>query len=64
MTKKQLNYDTAYQELENIISALQSETLGLEELNAKMRRAFELLDFCKNRLRNIEEDFQSLQEEE
>lgn len=64
MTKKTLDYDKAYAELEKIVVDLQSEALSLEDMNHKIRRAFELLKFCKSRLRDIETDFNKFFEEE
>ena len=64
MSKKTLNYDSAYAELETIVEALQNDSLGLEEINSKMQRAFELLNFCRTRLREIESDFEDFFQDE
>lgn len=51
---KKLDYETAYAELEQIARDLQDDRTGLDELSEKVKRAAELLDFCKKRLRATE----------
>ncbi|MEZ4909412.1 MAG: exodeoxyribonuclease VII small subunit [Saprospiraceae bacterium] len=60
MKKDNLNYDTAYAELTQILEQLQSNEVGLEELSIKLQRAAELTDFCKKRLRDIEAKVEKL----
>ncbi len=57
---KKLNYDQAYAELNHILQKLQSEDIGLEELSSTLKRANELAEFCRMRLRNIEEEIQKI----
>lgn len=54
--KKSLTYESALQELQQIVTALQSEQTKIEDLAQQSKRAAELLAFCKARLRQIEED--------
>jgi len=53
---KKMTYDTAYAELNNILSSLQSDEPGLDDLSEKLKRAAELSEFCKAKLRSIESD--------
>ncbi len=57
---KKLNYDQAFAELNHILQKIQSEDVGLEELSTTLKRANELAEFCRIRLRNIEEDIQKI----
>ena len=44
MTKKEeLSYETAYGELQEIMSALQNEEISVDSLSTKVKRASELL---------------------
>ncbi|MEW5845267.1 MAG: exodeoxyribonuclease VII small subunit [Bacteroidota bacterium] len=50
MTKKTLKYSEAIEEVERIISQIESNELDIDELIEKIRRASELLKFCKQKL--------------
>lgn len=58
--KNKPDFDTAYREMEKILNEIQSEETGLEELSIKLKRATELAEYCKNRLREIEEDIENI----
>nr|HMU03759.1 exodeoxyribonuclease VII small subunit [Saprospiraceae bacterium] len=58
--KKNMTYDAAYAELNNILSSLQKEDVSLDDLSEKLKRAAELSDFCKTKLRSIEEDIEKI----
>jgi len=60
MSKKNMTYDAAYAELNNILSSLQKEDVSLDDLSEKLKRAAELSDFCKTKLRSIEEDIEKI----
>ena len=53
---KKLTYDAAFAELSKILNDLQSEDTGLDQLSDMLKRAAELTEFCKAKLRTIEED--------
>jgi len=53
---KQLTYSLALTELEEIISAIESEEINIDTLAEKVKRATYLIKFCKGRLRNTEEE--------
>ncbi|MBK8514980.1 MAG: exodeoxyribonuclease VII small subunit [Saprospiraceae bacterium] len=57
---KDLTYDSAYSELNEILAALQSEETGLDQLSEKLKRAAELTEFCKTKLRSIEMDIEKI----
>ncbi|MBK9256436.1 MAG: exodeoxyribonuclease VII small subunit [Saprospiraceae bacterium] len=58
--KNDLTYDKAYAELISILSSLQQEETGLDELSKKLQRAAELTKFCKEKLREIESEVDKL----
>ncbi|HMR89148.1 MAG TPA: exodeoxyribonuclease VII small subunit [Saprospiraceae bacterium] len=60
MSKKNMTYDAAYAELNNILSSLQKDDVSLDDLSEKLKRAAELSDFCKTKLRSIEEDIEKI----
>ncbi len=47
-------YETAYAELQSIIAEVESGVLSLDELTEKLRKATDLLSFCKTRLRETQ----------
>ncbi len=55
-----MTYDTAYAELNNILISLQSDETGLDDLSEKLKRAAELSEFCKSKLRSIESDIEKV----
>jgi exodeoxyribonuclease VII small subunit len=54
-----LTFDTAYTELEKIIRLIESESIPLDELAAKVKEAKELIHFCEDKLRGIEAELNS-----
>jgi len=57
------SFDKAYAELQKIVAQLQNEDTGIDKLSAQIKKATELVRFCKTRLREIDEDI-SVEEEE
>ena len=55
-----MTFDTAYAELNSILVSLQSDETGLDDLSEKLKRAAELSDFCKSKLRSIETDIEKI----
>jgi len=53
---KQISYSRALNELEKIVSEIESEETDLDVLSEKVKRAAHLIKFCKARLRSTEED--------
>ncbi|MGI9160169.1 MAG: exodeoxyribonuclease VII small subunit [Saprospiraceae bacterium] len=56
----ELNYESAYAELQRILQELQEETVSIDELAAKVARAKDLILFCRERLRQTEEELSGL----
>jgi exodeoxyribonuclease VII small subunit len=54
-TVKKLTYAEALAELEEIVSGIEAESTDLDHLTGQVKRARELIAFCKGRLRSTEE---------
>ncbi|MCB8964331.1 MAG: exodeoxyribonuclease VII small subunit [Bacteroidales bacterium] len=60
MSKKTLKYSEAIEEIEQIVSQIESNELDIDELTDKIKRVSELLKFCKAKLRSTEQEVQSI----
>lgn len=56
MAKK--SYDKAYAELEKILEELQGESISIDKLSQKIKKANELINLCKTRLREVEAELE------
>ncbi|MBO5863570.1 MAG: exodeoxyribonuclease VII small subunit [Paludibacteraceae bacterium] len=67
MTNKSKNYSESIKELEEIVKSVENETLDLDELSKKVKRATELIKICKEKLfqtdAEIEKILESIKEE-
>ena len=63
MSKKKQTYESAIKELQQIVNEMQEEMVSIDEITEKVKRAKELMDFCKNKLREVGEDVDSLLED-
>lgn len=57
---KQQTYSQALTELEKIIAEIESENIDLDQLAEKVKRASQLIKFCRQRLRSTEEDVKTV----
>jgi exodeoxyribonuclease VII small subunit len=48
------SYQKAYDELQKIVTQLQNDEIGLDDLSKSVKRAGELIKACKEKLRNVE----------
>lgn len=60
MKEKSLSYDQAYAELQSILAELQQSETSIEDLTKKIKKASELINYCKTKLRSTEKDIQKL----
>jgi exodeoxyribonuclease VII small subunit len=51
---QQTTYEAAYKELQQIAREIENETVSVDVLAAKVKRASELITFCQNKLRSTE----------
>jgi exodeoxyribonuclease VII small subunit len=64
MSKHKLTYTEAVTELEGILAELENNTdIHLELISAKVKRAAELMDFCKKQLHELDEELEKMIEE-
>ncbi len=54
MAKKEPTYGEAVEELERIITEIEEESVDVDVLTEKVKRATFLIGFCKDRLRDTE----------
>lgn len=55
-----MTYDEALSELKGILQQLQEGQIGMEEMSSKVKRAAELVQYCKEKLRKTEEEVEKL----
>ncbi len=53
---KELTYSQALKELEKIVKEIESEEVDIDILAEKIKRASQILTFCKGRLRTAEDE--------
>lgn len=58
------SYQKAYDELQSIVTKLQSDEIGLDDLGKSVKRAGELIKACKEKLRNVELEIDQILEKE
>jgi exodeoxyribonuclease VII small subunit len=58
MSKSKLTYTSAITELEAIVQDIESGEIDVDVLTAKVKRASELIKFCKDSLRNTQKEVQ------
>lgn len=58
--KKELTYEAALAELEEIVGKIERGELAIDQLTTQLKRAQELLAFCKTQLTQVETDVNSL----
>lgn len=56
MNKKELTYDQAFEELQTILDTIEQEDTGIDVLETKVKRAAELIKYCKNKLKATEQE--------
>ncbi len=61
--KKELSYDSALAELQELVGQLQEEVISMDDLSEKAKRAAELVKFCQDKLRKTEEELKGLFED-
>ncbi|MFI3332008.1 MAG: exodeoxyribonuclease VII small subunit [Rikenellaceae bacterium] len=62
MAKKELSYEEAIAQIEAIMAKFRTGELSVDELAAEVKRATELIKYCKERLYKAEEDLKKVME--
>ncbi|HBT85030.1 MAG TPA: exodeoxyribonuclease VII small subunit [Porphyromonadaceae bacterium] len=60
---KNMTYTEAKKELEEIVSSIESGKLDVDALTDKVKRASELITFCKEKLSKTDKELQKILEE-
>lgn len=54
------SYEAALKELQDILDNLENQHISVDEITLHTRRARFLVDFCRKKIRKIEEDTEQL----
>ncbi|MEY2949987.1 MAG: exodeoxyribonuclease VII small subunit [Saprospiraceae bacterium] len=60
---KELTYEKAYEEIQEIAQAMESEQINVDELAEKAARAQKLIQFCREKLRTIQTSLEEVYRE-
>ena len=60
MSKNTQTYEQAYNELQSIIQEIEAGEISVDVLSEKVKRAAELIHFCKEKLTSTEQDVQKI----
>jgi len=60
MAKKQITYNEAIKEIEEILNIIESEDIDVDVITEKVKRACFLIKFCKDKLHVAEEEIDNL----
>jgi len=61
--EKELTYTAAFEELKEIVDQLENDTISVDELTEKMKRATVLMKICRDKLTKTEEEVNKTIEE-
>ena len=57
---KEMNYSQAKKEIEDIVTAIESGMLDIDALTSSVKRASELISFCKQKLTKTDKELQKI----
>ena len=60
--KKAPNYEEAVSQLEEIVKKMESGELDIDEMSEQLKRAQELIKFCKDKLTKTDEEIKKILE--
>jgi len=63
MAKKELSYNEAINEIEDILSKIENEELDVDDLSDKVKRVSMLIKKCKKKLTETEDQVQKILED-
>lgn len=64
MEKKNINYEEAVRQLEDIVSKMENDELDIDQLSAQLKRAKQLAKLCKDKLTKTDAEIRKLLEDE
>ena len=63
MEKDTLTYDKAIEELEELLENIENRDIYVDELSENIKRAALLINFCKKKLKETEENIENILKE-
>jgi exodeoxyribonuclease VII small subunit len=60
MSDKSIRYNEAVKEIEEILRQIENEELDVDDLSTKVKRAYFLLNLCKEKLHSTEKDIEKI----
>lgn len=63
MTKKGMTYQQAIFELEQIVGQIERNELGIDELATQVKKASQLVQFCKEKLQQTDTEIEKILQE-
>ena len=60
MEREKLSYAEAMNELESIVERVEQNAMDIDDLTERLKRAQELVKFCRERLLKTEEEVKSI----
>lgn len=64
MAKKEIKYEEAVALLEEIVDKMENDELDIDQLSDQLKRAKELVKFCKDKLTKTDEEIKKLLSED
>ena len=58
--ENKMTYESAYAELKKIAGEIENESVSVDVLAEKVKRASELISFCQQRLRSTEQEVSNI----
>lgn len=64
MAKKEIKYEEAVAQLEEIVDKMENDELDIDQLTDQLKRAKELVKLCKDKLTKTDDEIKKLLSEE
>lgn len=64
MAKKEIKYEEAVAQLEDIVDKMENDELDIDQLSDQLKRAKELVKLCKDKLTKTDEEIKKLLSED
>lgn len=58
--KQEQKYEAAFAELQTIVRKMENDELDIDEMSEQLKRAQELIKFCKDKLTKTDEDIKKI----
>ena len=58
--KQEQKYEEAFAELQSIVSKMENDELDIDQMSEQLKRAQQLLRFCKDKLTKTEEEIKKI----